>query len=476
MKGKHGKHKMKEHIIKTVESGSIAEELELEPGDILLSINSEEIEDIFDYRFIIKDEYLEVAIRKKNGEEWVLEIDKEFDEDLGLEFENSLMSEYRSCCNKCIFCFIDQMPPGMRETLYFKDDDSRLSFLQGNYITMTNMKEKDIDRIIRMHLSPINISVQTTNPELRCKMLNNRFAGEKLKYLQRFYDGHVQMNGQIVCCKNVNDGDELRRTIEDLSKYLPYMQSVSVVPAGITKYREGLYPIETFSKEEAGEVIDIIEGYQKQFYKEYGIHFVHASDEWYINAEREFPEEDRYDGYVQLENGVGMMRIFIDEFKDALEQLTNSKEYPKLREKLQRVVTIAVGKLTYPIMKKFTEQMEILFPGLTINIFYIRNDFFGETITVSGLITGQDLVKQIKERQDNGEELGRILNIPSNMLRIGEQVFLDDMTVAEVETKLGMKLVPVESGGKDFIEAIINPDYSINRDNGNFVYIQAYDR
>ena len=467
---------MKEHIIKTVESGSIAEELELEPGDILLSINSEEIEDIFDYRFIIKDEYLEVAIRKKNGEEWVLEIDKEFDEDLGLEFENSLMSEYRSCCNKCIFCFIDQMPPGMRETLYFKDDDSRLSFLQGNYITMTNMKEKDIDRIIRMHLSPINISVQTTNPELRCKMLNNRFAGEKLKYLQRFYDGHVQMNGQIVCCKNVNDGDELRRTIEDLSKYLPYMQSVSVVPAGITKYREGLYPIETFSKEEAGEVIDIIEGYQRQFYMEYGIHFVHASDEWYINAEREFPEEDRYDGYVQLENGVGMMRIFIDEFKDALEQLTNSKEYPKLREKLQRVVTIAVGKLTYPIMKKFTEQMEILFPGLTINIFYIRNDFFGETITVSGLITGQDLVKQIKERQDNGEELGKILNIPSNMLRIGEQVFLDDMTVAEVETKLGMKLIPVESGGKDFIEAIINPDYSINRDNGNFVYIQAYDR
>ena len=476
MKGKHGKHKMKEHIIKTVESGSIAEELELEPGDILLSINSEEIEDIFDYRFIIKDEYLEVAIRKKNGEEWILEIDKEFDEDLGIEFENSLMSEYRSCCNKCIFCFIDQMPPGMRETLYFKDDDSRLSFLQGNYITMTNMKEKDIDRIIRMHLSPINISVQTTNPDLRCKMLNNRFAGEKLKYLQRLYEGNVQMNGQIVCCKNVNDGDELRRTIKDLSKYLPYMRSVSVVPAGITKYREGLYPIETFNREEAGEVIDIIEGYQRQFYKEYGIHFVHASDEWYINAEREFPEEDRYDGYVQLENGVGMMRIFIDEFKDALEQLTNSKEYPKLREKLQRVVTIAVGKLTYPIMKKFTEQMEILFPGLTINIFYIRNDFFGETITVSGLITGQDLVKQIKERQDNGEELGRILNIPSNMLRIGEQVFLDDMTVAEVETKLGMKLIPVESGGKDFIEAIINPDYSINRDNGNFVYIQAYDR
>lgn len=271
------------------------------------------------------------------------------------------MSEYRSCCNKCIFCFIDQMPPGMRETLYFKDDDSRLSFLQGNYITMTNMKEKDIDRIIRMHLSPINISVQTTNPDLRCKMLNNRFAGEKLKYLQKLYDGQVQMNGQIVCCKNVNDGDELRRTISDLSKYMPYMQSVSVVPAGITKYREGLYPIETFNREESGEVIDIIEGYQRQFYEEYGIHFVHASDEWYINAEREFPEEDRYDGYVQLENGVGMMRIFIDEFENALEQLTNSKEYPKLREKLQRVVTIAVGKLTYPTMKNLRSRLKYYF-------------------------------------------------------------------------------------------------------------------
>lgn len=467
---------MKEHIIKNVDSGSIAEELELEPGDILLSINNEEIEDIFDYRFAIKDEYLEVAIRKKSGEEWLLEIDKEFDDDLGLEFENSLMSEYRSCCNKCIFCFIDQMPPGMRETLYFKDDDSRLSFLQGNYITMTNMKEKDIDRIIRMHLSPINISVQTTNPELRCKMLNNRFAGEKLKYLQRLYEGHVEMNGQIVCCKNVNDGDELRRTITDLSKYLPYMRSVSVVPAGITKYRDGLYPIEIFNKEESGQVIDIIEGYQKQFYEKYGIHFVHASDEWYINAERELPEEDRYDGYVQLENGVGMMRIFIDEFEDILEQLINSEEYLRLRENLQRTVTLAVGKLTYPTMKKLTEQLEKFFPKLTINIFYIRNDFFGETITVSGLITGQDLVKQVKERQDNGEDLGKVLNIPSNMLRIGEQVFLDDMTVAEVETELGMKLVPVESGGKDFIEAILNPDYSISRDNGNFVYIQAYDR
>lgn len=467
---------MKEHIVKTVETGSIAEELEIEPGDVLLSINNEEIEDIFDYRFMIKDEYLEVVIRKPDGEEWLLEIDKEYDDDLGIEFENALMSEYRSCCNKCIFCFIDQMPPGMRETLYFKDDDSRLSFLQGNYITLTNMKEKDIDRIIRMHLAPINISVQTTNPQLRCKMLNNRFAGEKLKLLERLYEGHIEMNGQVVCCKNVNDGDELRRTIEDLSKYLPFMRSVSIVPAGITKYREGLYPIEIFTREESGEIIDIVEGYQKQFYEEYGLHFIHASDEWYINAGRDFPEEERYDGYIQLENGVGMMRLFIDEFNEALEQLVNSSRYPELRKKLKRTVTLAVGKLTYPTMKDFAARLEAVFPGLTVHVYYIRNDFFGETITVSGLITGQDLVKQIKERQQEGIELGNTLNIPSNMLRMGEQIFLDDMTVSQAEQELGMKLVMVESEGKDFIEAIINPDYSNARDNENFVYIQAYDR
>ena len=466
---------MKEHVIKSVEVGSIAEELEIEAGDVLLTINDEEIGDIFDYRFLIKDEYLEVVIRKPDGEEWLLEIDKEYDDDLGIEFENSLMSDYRSCSNKCIFCFIDQMPPGMRETLYFKDDDSRLSFLQGNYITLTNMQEKDVERIIRMNLAPINISVQTTNPELRCKMLHNRFAGEKLIFLDKLYEGHIEMNGQVVCCKGVNDGEELKRTIEDLSKYLPFMRSVSVVPAGITKFREGLYPLELFTKEEAGEIIDLIESYQQGFYEEFGLHFIHASDEWYITAERDFPEEERYDGYIQLENGVGMMRLFIDEFGESLEQLVKSKKYKELKESLHRTVTIATGKLTYSTMKSFAEQVEKFFPGLTIHVISIRNDFFGETITVSGLVTGQDLVKQIKERQKEAE-LGDTLNIPSNMLRMGEQVFLDDMTVDEVEKALNMRVVPVESGGKDFIEAIINDEYYTNRDNGNFVYIQAYDR
>ena len=465
-----------EHIIKAVEPGSIAEELEVEAGDVLLAINNQEIEDVFDYRCMILEEYLEVLIRKADGEEWLLEVEKDEDEDLGLEFENDLMSEYRSCTNKCIFCFIDQMPPGMRETLYFKDDDSRLSFMQGNYITLTNMKDKDIDRIIRLKLAPINISVQATNPDLRCKMLNNRFAGEKLKYLQKLYDHQIEMNGQIVCCKGVNDGAELKRSVEDLMQYLPYMRSVSVVPAGITKYREGLYPLELFTKEEAGEIIDLIESYQQKCFEEYGLHFIHASDEWYITAEREFPEEERYDGYIQLENGVGMMRLFIREFDEALEQMVNSEKYEELKQSLHRTVTIATGKLTYPTLCSFAKRLMNYFPGLTVNVFWIRNDFFGETITVSGLITGQDLVKQLKEKQESGIDLGNALNLPSNMLRTGEQVFLDDMLVSDVEEALNIKVVSTASGGKDFIESVINPAYHDSRVNGNFVYIQAYDR
>ena len=321
------KEKEQRHVIKEVYPDSIAEELEIEAGDVLLAINDQAIQDVFDYRYLIKNEYIEVLVEKQDGEEWLLEIDKDYDEDLGIEFENGLMSEYRTCSNKCIFCFIDQMPPGMRETLYFKDDDSRLSFLQGNYITLTNMKLPDIERIIQMHLAPINISVQTTNPELRCKMLHNRFAGEKLKFLDILYENHIEMNGQVVVCKNVNDGKELERTIDDLSKFLPFMRSVSAVPAGITKYREGLYPLELFTKEEAGQVIDMIESRQKKYYEEFGLHFIHASDEWYILAERDFPEEERYDGYIQLENGVGMMRLLKTEFHDALEALKQNDNY-----------------------------------------------------------------------------------------------------------------------------------------------------
>lgn len=465
-----------EHVIKTVYPGSIAEELEIEAGDILLAINNEKIEDVFDYRYLIKDEYIEVLIRKSYGEEWLLEIEKEYDDDLGFEFENDLMSEYRSCRNKCIFCFIDQMPPGMRDSLYFKDDDSRLSFLQGNYITLTNMEEKDIDRIIRMQLAPINISVQTTNPELRCRMLNNRFAGEKLKFIQKLYDGHVEMNGQIVCCRNINDGAELKRTIEDLMKYLPFMKSVSVVPAGLTKFREGLYPLELFDKAEACSIIDMIEGYQQECYDKYGLHFIHASDEWYILADREFPEEERYDGYIQLENGVGMMRLLIDEFNEALDAVVNDLNYVKNIGKVSRILTIVTGKLAYPTMCGLADKMMKAFPDITINVADIRNDFFGETITVSGLITGQDLIRQVRERKENGESVGDTLLIPSAMLRMGEQVFLDDLTVQDVERELGIRVSPVESGGKELVDAILNAEYKTDRDNGNYVYVQAYNR
>lgn len=422
--------------------GSIGEELELEPGDVLLTIDGEEIEDIFDYDYMTDSESFVMTIQKKNGEEWELEIESG-GEDLGLTFENGLMSEYRSCRNKCIFCFIDQMPPGMRETLYFKDDDSRLSFLQGNYITLTNMSDRDIDRIIRFHLSPINISVQTMNPELRCRMLNNRFAGEALKKIDRLYEAGTEMNGQIVLCKGVNDGEELRYTIERLAAYAPHMQSMSVVPVGLSKFRDGLYPLEPFTKEDACQVIDLIEEWQKKLYEKHKLHFIHASDEWYILAERELPEESRYDGYIQLENGVGMIRLLYEEFMDAL----GEKEDDGKTEEL----SMATGFLPYPYLKRLLDRMAEVYPGRKIHLYPIRNDFFGEMITVAGLITGQDLVAQLK-----GKPLGSRLLLPSVMFKSGEEVFLDDMTRTQAEAALQIPINIVKSGGYDLLSAILD--------------------
>lgn len=436
------KLKNKGHKITAVAPGSIGEELELEPGDVLLTIDGEEIEDIFDYDYMTDSESFVMTIQKKNGEEWELEIESG-GEDLGLTFENGLMSEYRSCRNKCIFCFIDQMPPGMRETLYFKDDDSRLSFLQGNYITLTNMSDRDIDRIIRFHLSPINISVQTMNPELRCRMLNNRFAGEALKKIDRLYEAGTEMNGQIVLCKGVNDGEELRYTIERLAAYAPHMQSVSVVPVGLSKFRDGLYPLEPFTKEDACQVIDLIEEWQKKLYEKHKLHFIHASDEWYILAERELPEESRYDGYIQLENGVGMIRLLYEEFMDALRE----KEDDGKTEEL----SMATGFLPYPYLKRLLDRMAEVYPGRKIHLYPIRNDFFGEMITVAGLITGQDLVAQLK-----GKPLGSRLLLPSVMFKSGEEVFLDDMTRTQAEAALQIPINIVKSGGYDLLSAILD--------------------
>lgn len=430
------------HRISQVKEGSIAWELEVEPGDELLSINGETIEDVFDYHYLVNDEYLELLIRKPSGEEWELEIDKDLEEDLGLEFENSLMDEYRSCRNHCVFCFIDQMPPGMRETLYFKDDDSRLSFLQGNYVTLTNMSDHDIDRIIHYHLAPINISFQTTNPKLRCEMLHNRFAGEIFSKVQRLYEAGIEMNGQIVLCKGLNDKAELEKSISDLSQYLPHLKSVSVVPVGLSKYREGLYPLEPFTKEEAGQVIDTIEAWQKKLFPQYGLHFIHASDEWYLLAGRELPQEDRYDGYLQLENGVGMLRLLKEEITKELEK--HSGDHRKRR------VSFATGRLAYPCIKKYAEQIQEKYPNVEILGYEIQNEFFGELITVSGLLTGQDILAQLSEK-----DLGECLLLPCNLLRSGEDIFLDDIQVKTLEETFRVPVRIVEEDGRDFVTAFL---------------------
>lgn len=451
--------KKHEHIVKSLMPGGIGEELGIEPGDKLLAINGNEIQDVFDYYYYEESEQLLLLIEKPDGEEWELEIEKDEDESLGIEFDQSLMDEYRSCRNKCMFCFIDQMPKGMRETLYFKDDDSRLSFLQGNYITLTNMSDHDVERIVKYRLEPINISFQTTNPELRCKMLHNRFAGEALKKVDILYRGQIEMNGQIVLCKGVNDGEELERTIRDLTGYLPYLKSVSIVPVGLTKYRDGLYPLEPFTKEDAREVLSVIHRWQEKIYQEHGIHMIHAGDEWYVLAEEEVPEEERYDGYLQLENGVGMMRLLFNEVQEALSAVTGDGR--------QRENSLATGRLMYPYIGKILEEIRKKFPNITTHLYAIRNDFFGERITVSGLITGQDLTGQLK-----GQPLGERLLLPCNMLKIGEPVFLDDFTLEEVENSLQVKTDIVKSSGQDLLDAVIgvyeNDDFSTDRRRGRF--------
>ncbi len=438
--------KKNRHVFKNIAPEGIAAELGIEPGDELLEINGQEIEDIFDYRFLMQDEYVEILVKKKDGSEWLLEIDKEESEDLGADFENGLMDEYRSCHNKCIFCFIDQMPPGMRETLYFKDDDSRLSFLQGNYVTLTNMSDHDLDRICRYRLEPINISFQTTNPELRCAMLNNRFAGEALKKVDRLFEADITMNGQIVLCKGINDGAELLRSIRDLEGYMPCLQSVSVVPVGLSKFRDGLAKLEPFGKEDAGEVIDLIEGEQKRIFEKHGTNLVHASDEWYLLAGRPLPEEDRYDGYLQLENGVGMLRLLINEFRMALEAVKND---PGTDKNVKREVSVATGVLAYDTIKSMLDEMHAVFPDVNVRLYGIVNDFFGHGITVSGLITGGDIINQLKDK-----ELGETLYFPENILRSGQHTLLDDITLEDLSQTLQVPTDIVKSNGLCFIEKL----------------------
>lgn len=428
--------------ISKIYENSIAEELGIEVGDKLISINDTPVKDIIDYKFLIADDYLEVEIEKADGEVWVYEIDKDYEEDLGLEFHDPIMDKAKSCTNKCVFCFIDQLPKGMRETLYFKDDDSRLSFLQGNFVTLTNLKEEDIDRIIRYRISPINISVHTTNPDLRVKMLNNRFAGEVYNRLKRMAEAGIEMNAQIVVCPGLNNGKELVKTINDLYALYPSVQNVAAVPVGVTRYREGLYPLTTYTKETAAEEINLINSLQKNFTKEIGSPFVRLSDEFYVVADLDVPDEDFYGEYEQLEDGVGMIRLLRE---------TINIEKEGLRQDIKGEFTFITGVSAFNEIENVAKTLMDVNNSLKINAYKIINNFFGETITVAGLLTGKDIIEQL-----NGKSLGKYLIISRNMLRAGEKVFLDDITVEDMEKALNVEVVIVNYTGEGLVNIINN--------------------
>ena len=430
--------------INSVADGSPAGRSGVREGDLLASINGHKVKDVLDYMYYAAETEVTLDI-VRHGEELTFRIEKDEYDDLGLEFDTFLMDSKQRCSNNCVFCFIDQMPPGMRETLYFKDDDARLSFLQGNYVTLTNLHQEDIDRIIRMKLN-INVSVHTTNPELRVKMMHNRFAGEKLKFIWQLAENGIKLNCQVVCCPGLNDGDELRRTLRDLGGLMPNISSMAVVPVGVTKFRQGLYPLTTFNKQTAGETIDIIAEYQQEFLEKFGTRTVFPSDEFFLIAERDIPDTEFYEDYPQYENGVGMLRSLMDEFEKALE----IAEW----EGGDRRVTIATGYSPYPIICQLAKQAEDRFPQLRCDVCRIRNDFFGDTITVTGLITAQDLIAQLR-----GKDLGDELLISSAMLRRNSDVFLDDLTVPDVERELGVPLRSSDSDGYELLDAIMGITY-----------------
>lgn len=424
-----------------VTTGSHADKAGIKKGETLLSINSNEIVDVLDYRFYQVNRKLTLEVEDENKNVRTVEMTKGEYEEIGLEFETYLMDKQHSCRNKCIFCFIDQLPKGMRESLYFKDDDSRLSFLFGNYITLTNITEHEIDRIIKMHISPINVSVHTTNPELRCKMMNNRFAGDTLKYLKRFADAGITLNCQIVSCPGINDGDELVRTLTDLENLCVNM--TAIVPVGLTRYRENLYPLVPYNKETAGQTIDIIEKMGDECVKKHGRRIFFPGDEFYLLAEREIPSPEFYEDFSALEDGIGMIAYLTDDVGWKLEELDAD-------ESLCHKVTIACGEGVFLYMKRIMSMINEKFPNITINTRAIKNNFFGGGVNVSGLVTGGDLIDQLRD-----DDLGDRLIITSSMLRFENDLFLDDVSTDDVERELGVTLVPVNNNGNDLVEAVI---------------------
>ncbi len=431
--------------IKDIQERSQAEKHGIMSGDILHTVNGNEINDVLDYRFYLTERRVELVL-SRNGEKYDVTIKKGEYDDIGLEFETALMDEKHSCRNGCIFCFIDQNPKGMRDSIYFKDDDSRLSFIHGNYITLTNMQDSDIARIIKMRISPVNVSIHTTDPELRVRMMKNKRSGDVLKYLDDFKEAGLSMCGQIVLCKGVNDGDALLRTLTDLSAYYPEMGSVAIVPAGLTKHRDGLYPLADFTPEEAGAVIDMIDSIADKQYEIYGSRQFFASDEFYLKAGREIPDTEYYEDYPQIENGVGMLRSFSDEFGMAvedIEQLTSSF-------KGERRVTVATGVSAYDMIKSFADKLMKMCQGLTVNVVKIINNYFGDSITVSGLLTGKDICEQL-----SGIERGELLLLPSSCLREEECDFLCGMSADELSDKLGVDIYAVGNDGFEFAEAVL---------------------
>ena len=431
--------------IKSVEENSLAKKAGIKPLDTLVAINGHEICDVLDYRFYLAEKRVSLELVNQDGK-YTAKIKKGEYDDIGLEFETPLMDEKQSCRNGCIFCFIDQNPKGMRAPIYFKDDDSRLSFIHGNYITLTNMYDKDIERIIKMKISPVNVSIHTTNPELRVQMMKNKRSGEVLRYLDDFKNAGLSMCGQIVLCKGVNDGEELLRSLRDLSAYYPEMGSVSIVPAGLTKHRCGLYPLEDFTPEEAGAVIDMIDSVAKEQLEKHGSRQFFAADEFYLKAGRPLPPTEYYEEYAQIENGVGMLRSFSDEFgmatEDAEELISSVKG--------KRQVTVATGVASYDMISGFAAKIHEVCPDVQVNVVKIINKFFGESITVSGLLTGRDIYEQLCDL-----ELGDELLIPESALRAEDEDFLCGMTLVELTDKLGVKVTPVGNDGYAFAEAVL---------------------
>ncbi len=424
----------------SVEKRSAAYKKGIRENDILVSVNGNEIVDVLDYRFYQGESRLSVTFINKRGKQKTVLIKKKEDEELGLLFDSYLMDSQHSCRNKCIFCFIDQLPKGLRDTLYFKDDDSRLSFLFGNYITLTNLTEHEISRIIKMHISPVNISVHTSNPDLRCKMMNNRFAGDALGIIKRFDEAGIKMNFQLVLVPGYNDGEELCRSLSDLMEYENVL-CIASVPVGLTKFREGLEPIEPFNKETAAEVIEITEKYAEKALKTRGEKLIFAADEFYLKAERPIPAADYYDDFHQLDNGVGMWALFQKESSDALETLAPPEK--------PRRVTAVTGVAAAPLIKETAERAKKRWQNLSCEVVAVQNNFFGERITVAGLVTGRDIIEQLR-----GKELGDELLIPSNMLRFERDLFLDDTSVSDLEAELSVKIKICEPDGYSFIEGL----------------------